>query len=750
MPPRSTQRRLLLRLDFSLSLCLVFSLFLLGGLLLPQAVRAEPARTVSGHVVSSQGTPIEHAQVEIVVSSDAADVGAKVFTGGRGEFILTCALPCTLLAVHTRFSESVLDVTAESLAAGAPQIELRAKQEVFERIDVTAEGSRTGVLRAPSVASTEVRPEEKAAAPTTLVELVEGVAGVAENGQPGLFQVYSIRGVSRHRVLTFVDGIQITGERRAGASSSFIDPLLMGEVDVLRGPASTYYGSGALGGVVQIFPRFFEGLTLSTGWEEFGDETWQMIGWGAGDHEEDGWSVGVVRRDAGDDAVSDGTLQNTHFTQTSASLLRTWRRDGRSWEFLLLPSMGDDLGKPNLDFRDGSRITTYPREEHLLAKIAVVADAGWSADLWLHPGSLETEVLRPGRSFTTVDNESLDVGGDVQWNWTGRGAASGLAGTVGVDWFGRRGVRADEREEDLATGDVASARTLDGEEDHLAAFGSVRWKWGSAEIQAGSRLTFLRQSNAAASDLNSDLDTDLDDSAWTGFVGFVQPLGRGFEWAANVGTGLRFANLSERFFVGTTGRGQVVGNPDLEPEESLNVDLGLRFYSTSTFVSAQIFRLEIDDYIERVSLDGGDTRTFVNLTSGTLEGFELEGFTQLADAWRLDWAGAIIDGEADDGTPLADVAANRVSLGLTYGGERWDARLRAQLRDGKDDPGSGEVAIDGATLVSAAVSYDVTPELKITVRGDNLLDEEYVSSADDQSSAAPGRSVGVGLTWTSP
>ena len=66
------------------------------------------------------------------------------------------------------------------------------------------------------------------------------------------------------------------------------------------------------------------------------------------------------------------------------------------------------------------------------------------------------------------------------------------------------------------------------------------------------------------------------------------------------------------------------------------------------------------------------------------------------------------------------------------------------------DPGSGEVAIDGATLLSAAVSYDVTPGLKITVRGENLTDEEYVSSPDDQSSAAPGRSVGVGLTWTSP
>ncbi|MDA8017140.1 MAG: TonB-dependent receptor [Thermoanaerobaculia bacterium] len=741
MPGTSTSSLLLSRIACCLTFLAVWSLHV-------EAVQAadgpvDAASSIAGQVVSGQGTPIEHAEVQVAASAGAS--GHLVFTGSSGEFSLQCQLPCTLLVSHPRFLETAFDVTSASLEAGETQITLMAKQAVFERIDVTAERSRSGVLRAPSVASTEVRPEDKAASPTTLVELVEGVAGVAENGQPGLFQVYSIRGVSRHRVLTFVDGIQVMGERRAGVATSFMDPLLMGEVDVLRGPSSTYYGSGALGGVVQIFPRFFEGLTLETGWEEFGDETWQMIGWGSAASGEsppaDGWSVGIVRREADDDRVSDGTIQNTHFTQTSASLLKTWRENGREWEILLLPSVGDDLGKPNLDFPN-DRVTNYPREEHLLGKIAVASDAGWSADLWIHPNSLETEVFRPGRSLALVENESLDLGGDVQWNWTGRGAASGLAGTIGVDWFGRRGVRADEREDDLRTGERTTVRTLDGDEDQVATFGSVRWSWGRTEFQAGSRLTWLRQSNAAA-------DT-LDDTAWTGFLGMVRPLGRGFEWAANVGTGLRFANLSERFFVGSTGRGQVIGNPDLEPEESLNIDVSLRFYGRTTFVSAQAFQLEIDDYIERISLDGGDTRTFVNVTSGTLEGFEIEGFTQLGKEWRIDWAGAIIDGEADDNTPLSDIAADRISFGFSYESERWRARLRYQLRADKNDPGPGEVAISGADLVSAAVSYDVTPKLRVTVRGENLLDEEYAASADDLSSPAPGRSVGLGLTWTRP
>lgn len=707
-------------------------------------------------VRSTRDVPIEHAEVAPLAGGRA---GASVFTDADGRVALPCAPPCTVLVRHPRFVEQAVTVAAESAGEADVEAVLEAKQAVFERIDVTAERSRSGAFRAATVASTEVDVDDKAASPSSLVELVEGVAGVAENGQPGLFQVYAIRGVSRHRVLTFVDGVQIMGERRAGVATNFVDPLLMGSVDVLRGPSSTYYGSGALGGVVQIFPRFYEGLRAETGWDEFGDETWQMVGWGDGaEGEEQGWSVGVVRRNASNDRVSSGELQNTGFTQTSASLLRTWRSGGRDWEVLVMPSLGDEIGKPNTDFPE-DRITNYLREEHLLFKVAVADDDGWQADVWAHPNSLETEVTRPGESLSTVENEAFDLGGDFQWLWKGR---NGVTGRLGVDYFARRGVEAVETARPIAGGEPGEAsapvRTLDGDEDQVAAFGSLRFSLGATEIEAGSRFTWIRQENdpRSADDAGADLalDTSLDqsslnDTAWTGFVGLLRPVGGGFELTANVGTGLRFANLSERFFVGTTGRGQVIGNPDLEPEESLSVDAGVRFYGSRSFASVQAFRLEIDDYIERIRVADG-TRTFVNLTSGRIRGLEVEGFVELAPGWLLDGAGHLLDGEADDGSPLADVSQNRVRLGLEYEADRWRGRLRWQHRFEKDDAGPSEVPLDAADLVAASVSYEIGPRFTVTLRGDNLLDETYTASADDQASPAPGRSVGVGLAFTRP
>ncbi|MEO1369534.1 MAG: TonB-dependent receptor plug domain-containing protein, partial [Acidobacteriota bacterium] len=382
---------------------------------------------LEGRVETANGVSIEHARVELVATGEAVHTD----TGGR--FTISCDLPCLMLITHPRFNEELVE--QRETPDGPLSISMAAKQAVYERIDVTASRSAGETFVAETVAATEIKVEERAAAPTTLTELVEGVAGVAENGQPGLFQVYSIRGVSRHRVLTLVSGMQITGERRAGVATSFIDPLLMGAVDVLRGPASTYYGSGALGGVVQIFPRRFEGLTVQTGWEEFGDQTYFAVGTGGKD-----WSVAAVRRDAEDDEVSDGTLQNTNFTQISAAIEKTWQRGDLLWELSILPSRGDDIGKPNLRFPE-TRIVNYPSEEHLLVKLGVASTQEWSAHVFIHPNSLETETVRPANRINLVENNAFDLGANFQRQWT-LGDRITLRG--GLDYFGRRDVSADE------------------------------------------------------------------------------------------------------------------------------------------------------------------------------------------------------------------------------------------------------------------------------------------------------------------
>ncbi|MCP3957120.1 MAG: TonB-dependent receptor [bacterium] len=691
-----------------------------------------------GRVEAGGGIAVEHARVT------AAGTATEVYTDSHGEFSLHgCELPCSLVITHPRFHDHVHDV--EAFGEERVVIALTAKQEVFEQVDVTASRGGSGAFAPASVASTVIRTEDKATAPSTLTELVEGVAGVAENGQGGIFQVFSIRGVSRHRVLTLVSGIPIIGERRAGVSTSFIDPTLMGSVDVLRGPASTHYGSGALGGVVQIFPRVFDGLQFDAGYDSFGDAHYERVGWGATDAAGGSWSLGVAHRTADNDTAADGSELNSHYTQYSASISRAWSAAGLDFEVQAMPSYGRDIGKSNSDFP--GRITNYPRETHLLLRFGVNSNGSaarpWSLSAFVHPNDLITEDLRVGNRITEVENEAFDFGAGWQSDWSragGEGRFSGLSGRFGFDYVGRRGVSAFERRESLTDGSITELQTLDeATQDEAAAYGTLRWGWGVGTFQAGGRFTWQQQSNGDAPSRN--------DTAWTAFLGYVRPVGAGFELAANLGTGLRFPNLSERFFTGTTGRGGVIGNPDLDPEGSVTFDLGLRWYGNQTFLSAQVFHQEIDDYIERIEVDE-DLLTFVNLTSGTIVGFELEGFHQISDQWLFSWSGHLLDGEDADGGPLADVPSDRLQVGLKYDRDSWESQLQIQHRDSKDDPGSGENPIPSAQLVSASVTYRVAADLALTLRGRNLLDEEYFNSADDKSPLAPGRAFSLSLSWS--
>lgn len=684
------------------------------------ALVAMPAlAAVDGTVTTTAGVPIESARVEL------ADGSAFRITDARGHFrFADLDPPVALVITHPRYQTLATDCCADD----APPIGLVAKQQVYDEIVVTANRETSGSIQPLSVPTSSASADDRPAPVADVVELVDGIPGVAEAGQGGLFQAYSIRGTGGQRVMTLVAGTRIVTERRAGATASFIDPLLLDTANVVRGSYSTYYGSGALGGVLEAVPRRFSATTVDVGWESQGDANYQVVGLGLGR-----WSLGFARRASSETETPDGTELPTQFEQYSATVARTWRLDGGlELDLMAVPSIGDDIGKPNR--RYPSRVSTYPDERHLVTRFAIRRPGVWHLDLYGHPNSLDSENLTSNER-SLVENRALDFGLNLQRELT---LPAAFAARVGFDYFGRRGVEATETVEDLATGATESYTTLDGREDEAAVYGSVRRNFGALAAELGARLTYIDQANAGSD--------GVDDTAATGFIGFTLPVGGGFELVANVGSGFRFPGLSERYYSGSTGRGEVIANAALDPERSLTTDLGVRYFGDRLYIAAYVYRNEIDDYIERIDVEPG-VRTYVNLTAGTIEGFELEGFVQATDRLRFEWSGMVTDGEADDGAPLAEVPADRFTLGGRYAGGPWRGALRWQHRFENDDPGPGEVATDAADIVSASVGYVLGNGLELVLFGNNLLDDTYLPTADELAVPAPGRSVGVGLRW---
>lgn len=679
---------------------------------------------IAGRVAASSGIPVERARVAVLPE------GPSTLTDSSGRFALPGVEPPVRLAVtHPRFMDAVVEVTG--FEAGPLEITLDPKLDLYERVVVTASPGEEG-LAPVSFAAQSIRPEEAVEPPSTLLELLEEVPGVAENGQGGIFQVYSIRGVSRFRVMTLVSGIQVITDRRAGVSLSFLDPLLIGSAEIVRGPASTHYGSGALGGVVQVFPREFDRWWAAAGYRSQGDETFQAAGWG-----QNGLSVGLALRRAGNGETAKGEPLDSRFETLSATLSKRWELSpARTLDLLLIPALAADIGKASTDFPE--RTTTYPRERHLLARLSLRQQRRWTIEAWTHFDDLHTRVEGPGAERSDVFNEAVDFGARAERRWI---PGRSLSVRVGLDYLGRRGVAATEIEQDAA-GSLARRQTLDGgRQDEPGIFGAVEWSLPAATLFGGAR--FSRQRQAATG------RPSVDDSAWNGFLGAAVPLRPSLEFTASMGTGQRFATLSERFFSGTTGRGGVIGNPLLGSERSLSFEIGLRSYGSRLYLAGYAFRNRIGNYIERVEV-APDLVSFAPLTSGIIVGIEAEGLYQPSERWRLSWGGHLIEGEDAGGAPLADIPPARLEFETAFRQERWRAQAEWEHRFEREDPGSGEKAIAAADVVALSVAYRFRGGLELSLSASNLLDEVYFNSADEKVPHAPGRSFGLSATWTAP
>ena len=93
---------------------------------------------------------------------------------------------------------------------------------------------------------------------TDVKQLVRYEPGLAVRNDPFRFglDTFSVRGLGGNRVRVEIDGIPTAGGFAVGAYSdsgrSFVDLAFLERVEILRGPASSLYGSDAIGGIVAM------------------------------------------------------------------------------------------------------------------------------------------------------------------------------------------------------------------------------------------------------------------------------------------------------------------------------------------------------------------------------------------------------------------------------------------------------------------------------------------------------------------
>ncbi len=206
-------------------------------------------------------------------------------------------------------------------------------------------------------------------------------------------------------------------------------------------------------------------------------------------------------------------------------------------------------------------------------------------------------------------------------------------------------------------------------------------------------------------------------------------------------------------------RGSVtLGNGILDKEESTNLDLTLHGDHDRLEWSITGFINQADDYIvlNPTALEIDELQVY-DYGQADVEfiGIEAEALIELLDSdsshLHLRLFGDFVDAEEDrTGNNLPRIPPQRLGLGLHGGWNSFDASIDATFADDQTDVAENELPTEGYTLLNMSLSYAFNdPGLYIFLRGTNLLDEDIRQHTSPLKDLVPlpGRSIHAGLRF---
>lgn len=604
--------------------------------------------------------------------------------------------------------------------------------------DIVVVGSRlrrTHASEDPTASATIVEADRFAGEAKGVADLVATAPGVAVNGYGGLGQLAtaSIRGSTASGVLVLLDGIPLNTGLGGGVDLSSIPRAWIDRIEVVRGPEGAQYGSGSLGGVVNVITRrapagTWSGETSAASFETLAASAEGAARAGAasiflaGSGETTSGAFPYVWESTPDDPSGPARHAGT----------RTWNGASRAGGMAKLTS---PVGGGRLDAV--AQVSAGRRE--LPGWPYDLTSGDWQEDARaLLSARLSAKVPSPdlllsARTSARLDLLATELGGEATRQ---RGGAAGIEGEARL--FHASGVL---RLSAGAEGEAFRGTGLDG---------------------TVSRATF---SATAAEDLElggerARLSPAVRVERVGSFGGVSGKLGASARLAgplavrASAGRTFRVPSFSELYLQ----QGLADPNPDLVPEEGAGGDAAVVLESGAVYASvgghATLYRDLI--YWQRASL--GRLKPF-NAGKALIEGFEVE----VATAPRREFLGLALSAsytllsteilrgvQGTLGNEVPHRARHRLytRAAIAPGPASLHVELHYVGRQYADDQNLG--AIPAALVWNAGGSVRIrrSPSLHLSVEVRNVLDDR--NQQDGFGNPLPGRMVLVAVRAASP
>ncbi|MBE3672276.1 TonB-dependent receptor domain-containing protein [Pseudoalteromonas distincta] len=554
-------------------------------------------------------------------------------------------------------------------------------EQSIEKITVTAnkfEQSINDVLASVNVIE---RAEIEASNVRDLPTLLSTRVGfqVNPNGGFGQNTGVSLRGTGSGDTLILIDGVR-TGSATLGQKALNNVPLNSIErIEIIKGSRAAVYGSDALAGVINIITRESDNLSLSATFGSDSYQNYQVAGSVKSDDITTAFNAGFEKTDNFD--VLQGVASDEDGYENKNLGFKVNYTDAHYGDFKLLGQYSE--GYADYDSRFSPADSTIERDDFKNYQLS----AGWSKNYTNQTHSIDLALSTDDSDNTYVDfsvgpTTSTFITKRTQIDYNGQYLLSNeLNISGGINWY---------------NDDVSHSSQLFVEDsrDILAVF--VGAYYDADKVLAN--LT-IRQ---------DDDEQFGDETTYTAAAGYH--LSEDATFRISQSTGFKAPTFNDLYY-------PLYGNPDLQPEKSVNRELGLSVDFDIAQVDIAIFRNDIEDKI-----DYDANFALANIDEARYEGVEFS-LSQQFFGFDSNLNFAYLSAEDEEtGAELRNVAKRTFNWELAKQFGAFDASLDMQYRSDRE----GAVTRLGSyTLWNLAGNYQVNKHIEVSLRVENLFDKEY-------------------------
>lgn len=604
------------------------------------------------------------------------------------------------------------------------------EEKTLEPVVVTA--SRIEQLQKDAIASTtvitsEIIKNKKLADVPSLLRSEAGIEFARSGGPGGNVSVY-MRGTGSTQFLVLLDGVPINDGNAVGTIDllAHIQSDQIDRIEVVRGNVSAIYGSGAMGGVIQIFTKEGSGKPTGNVFAEYGSHNTVKLGAGvSGKHEDTRYALSVTR-----------FKTNGFSAMNPAQSIKANPDDDNDKNVSLNASLSQRLTK---DHELGARLYMYDAKYDYDSNNGANDDATgkskqWTAAVYSKNRFTQNWLSTLTLSYNKVDRNYKDLNTDIGWGgftsdkrskyrseesmlqWDNKVVlSSNWTLTAGLDWG------QDKAYTDSKWANPSNNSHYNVDRDKYSAYAGLLGKIGPHNLQANVRYDHVE---------NAGADT-------TGYLGYGYDLTSAWKLLASASTSFLAPTLYQQY-------DPSMGNKDLKSERSTNYEVGIQYAQGKDLVRLTAFKWRTRDLIEGVYDPITYAGNFYNIDNAKNTGVELNLATSVLSLdvrANLTWQNPK---NKETGEYLSRRARTFGSLNVSKTFGQWYFGGDIQYNGHRDDSTYNDYRLSSYAIVNLDARYNLNKNVSLYARVENLFDKDYQTA---WSYNQPDRGAYVGINF---